>query len=73
LQLAQKHSEKNRLKGGEKNKMAYKIKSKKLKEKLCKICGKRKVAPYEFVGQGKYCEVCLKKENKIWEREAGFN
>ena len=53
--------------------MAYKIKSKKLKEKLCKICGKRKVAPYEFVGQGKYCEVCLKKENKIWEREAGFN
>ena len=28
MQLAQKHSEKNRLKGGEKNKMAYTIRAK---------------------------------------------
>lgn len=38
----------------------------------CKICRKKEAIPYESIGLGKYCQDCLDKENKIWEKEAGF-
>lgn len=38
----------------------------------CKICKKKEAIPYESIGLGKYCQKCLDRENKIWERECGL-
>ena len=43
------------------------------KQVKCISCNEKEPIEYEFIGEGKYCQICLDKENKIWEQEAGFN
>ena len=40
--------------------------------KKCLSCKKNKPIEYEEIGEGKYCQDCLDKQNKIWLKESGF-
>jgi len=39
----------------------------------CISCKKKEAIEFEDIGEGKYCQDCLDRENKIWLEESGFN
>ncbi len=39
----------------------------------CISCNKQEAIPFEDIGEGKYCQNCLDRENKIWKKEGGFD
>ncbi len=43
-----------------------------MKCRKCK-CKKNKTIDFEDVGLGMYCQKCLDEEDKIWQKEAGWN
>ena len=35
----------------------------------CLSCNRKETIEFEEIGEGKYCQECLDKEIKIWEKE----